>query len=192
MPVERHGSRAAWVVLVVVVSLVLGWAALIFAVEPVRFAVLAPSAQAGVEAASALARLFGALVLFLFPDDRFRARLGWVGAGLVVLGLGALVYGYLLPLASDRLDLNTSMYASLVNWSIAGGLFAAGLAPATPPRFTRSAFALSLTLFVVLGGLTVVAGHYLPSLVEVEDLEAAAAAQGQTPLHGLTGWHWAL
>lgn len=184
-------TRTAWFTLVALGTLVLGWATLIFAFEPVRFAVLAPSAQAGVEAASALARLFGALVLFLFPDDRFQARLGWIGAGLVVLGLGALVYGYLLPLIGDSLDLNTSMYASLVNWSIAGGLFAAGLAPATPPRFSRSAFALSLALFVALGAVTLAAGHHLPRLVEVEDLEAAAA-QGQTPLRGLTGWHWAL
>ncbi len=188
---EHGGTWAAWITFALLALLVLGWAALVFVIEPIRFAVLAPSAQAGVEAASALAWLFGALVLFLVPDDRYRVRLRWVGAGLVVLGLGRFVYGFLLPLAGDSLDLNASMYASLVTWSVAGGLFVIGLAPATPPWFNRSAFALSLTLFVVLGGLTLAAGHYLPRLVEVEDLEAAAA-QGETPLRGLTGWHWAL
>lgn len=189
---ERVGTWAAWITFALLALLVLGWAALVFVVEPVRFAVLAPSAQAGVEAASVLARLFGALVLFLVPDDRYRVRLGWVGAGLVVLGLGRFVYGLLPPLAGGSLDLNASMYASLVTWSVAGGLFAVGLVPVTPPRFNRSAFAISLGLFVVLGGLTLAAEHDLPRLVEVENLETAAVTQGQTPLHGLTGWHWFL
>jgi hypothetical protein len=50
------------------------------------------------EAASALARLFAALVSGLFPADEAGWRLGWVAGGLVVLGVGHLVFGYPEPL----------------------------------------------------------------------------------------------
>jgi hypothetical protein len=68
---------------------VVGWAAATLLFEPLRFAILAPQAEAGVEAASALARLFGALVLSLFLKDRLGDRTFWVAGGLLVLGLGA-------------------------------------------------------------------------------------------------------
>jgi hypothetical protein len=50
------------------------------------------------EAASALARLFAALVSGLFPADEAGWRLGWVAGGLMVLGVGHLVFGYPEPL----------------------------------------------------------------------------------------------
>src|SRR5215218_6773726 len=60
---------------------VVGWAAATLLLEQLRFAVFAPQAQAGVEAASALARLFGALVLVLFLRDRLGERALWVAGG---------------------------------------------------------------------------------------------------------------
>ena len=65
--------------------LVIAWLVAIMTISEARFAVTAPVAQAGVEAASALARLFAALVLFLFPTERSGPRLHWVAGGLVVL-----------------------------------------------------------------------------------------------------------
>jgi len=52
-------------------------------VDRARFAFVAPEGEAGVEAAAAMARLFGALVLFLFPRRALRVRLSWVAAGLL-------------------------------------------------------------------------------------------------------------
>src|SRR5438067_2134906 len=75
-------------------TLIIAWAVVILTGGHARFAVLAPQAQAGVEAASALARLFAALVLFLFPGERAGQRLRWVAGGLVVLALGGFVLGY--------------------------------------------------------------------------------------------------
>src|SRR5205823_13373488 len=82
-----------------------------------------------------------------------------VAGGLVVLGLGALVFGYLRPLLGvvDLADVNRSMYASLVVWSLAGALFAVGLLAASPPAFSRRAILGTLALFAALG-VAVVAG----------------------------------
>src|SRR5919197_1068941 len=75
--------------------LVIAWSVAIVTIPGARFAVTPPVAQAGLETASALARLFAALVLFLFPTERSGSRLHWVAGGLVVLGLGDLVFGYI-------------------------------------------------------------------------------------------------
>ena len=61
--------------------LVIAWIIVIFMVEQARFAILAPEAQVGVEAAAALARLFGALVLLLFPIEAAGQRLRWTWPG---------------------------------------------------------------------------------------------------------------
>lgn len=166
------------------------WTVLIFAVPQLHFATLAPRAQIGLEAASACARLFGALVLFLFPGE-IAQRLRWVGGGFVVLALGDIAFGYLPPVLGRALPLNTSMYAFLVVRSVAALLFALGLLPETAPPFSWRPLLVALGLFAALGGAVVVAAAMLPRLVEGTDL-AAAAARGDVPLRGLTAWHWAL
>lgn len=57
-----------------------------------------PKLSVGKEAASALTRFFGALVLVLFLAGNECWRLRWVAAGLVVLGLRHLTFGYIEPL----------------------------------------------------------------------------------------------
>ena len=80
-------------------ALVVAWAALNLLSGGEGFAVLvSDKVVGGEEAASALARLFAALVLGLFLADAVGWRARWVAAGLVVLGLGHLVFGYLEPL----------------------------------------------------------------------------------------------
>ncbi|MDQ3855609.1 MAG: PAS domain S-box protein [Chloroflexota bacterium] len=190
MPTRDYGRRT-WLLAGGVAALVIGWALAILAVEELRFAVLSPRAEAGVEAAAALARLFGALVLFLFPTDEGGQRLRWVAGGFVVLGLGGLVFGYLLPLVGVGQDLNTSIYASLFVRGIACVLFVLGLLPRTPPVFTRRSMLVTLAVFAVLG-IGVVAGKgVLPPLARVPSLELAAV-RGDVPLRGLTSWHWSL
>src|SRR5919198_5215471 len=104
--------------------LVIAWSVAIMTIPEARFAVTSPVAQAGVEAASALARLFAALVLFLFPTERSGPRLHWVAAGLVVLGVGDLVFGYIPALQGAHTPLNTAIYEGLGVRTAAGVLFA--------------------------------------------------------------------
>ena len=187
----RGGERTVWFLAVGAAALIVAWIVVVITVQQARFAVVAPAAQVGVEAAAALARLFGAVVLFLLPDERGGRRLRWVAGGFVVLAVGGLLFGYLPPLLGGAPDPNTSMYAWLVVRSVAGGVFVVGLLPATPPAFTRRSTLALLALFSALS-LAVVAGTgWLPPLLEVGSLEEAAT-HGAAVLHGLTGWHWAL
>lgn len=106
-------TRAGKMALVAAGGLVLaiaGWALATLFVEQLRFAVLAPRAQAGVEAAAVSARLFGALVLGLFFVERSGERLRWVAGGLLVLGLGSLRFGYLEATFGGIPDLNAAAY----------------------------------------------------------------------------------
>ena len=73
--------RVAWLALIVA----LVWLLAIISLPSARFVVLAPTAKVGVEVILALASLFGALVLLVFPDEGTRLRLRWVAAGFLVL-----------------------------------------------------------------------------------------------------------
>ncbi len=192
IPIIRDDDRALWILVLGLAGLIVVWVGAVFTVEQARFVVLVPSAQAvGVEAASALARLFAALVLLLFQAPRTEPRLQWVAGGFLVLGLGSLVFGYLYPLLTSRPNLDTSMYASLVAWSLAGAFFVAGLLPAEPPRLSGPVILTALVVFAALC-LAMVAGvEALPPLVSADNLEAAARSD-HAILPGLTGWHWAL
>src|ERR671932_2858142 len=142
--------------------LVVAWSVAIMTIPEARFAVTSPVAQAGVEAASALARLFAALVLFLCPTERSGPRLHWVAGGLVVLGLGDLVFGYIPALLGAHTPLNTSIYEGLGVRTAAGVLFAVGLLLRMPPLFTRRVMALTLTLVAALGALAMTLGNAAP------------------------------
>ena len=190
-PPQDDQSRLAWLLAAGVAVLVVAWAVAIFAVPQIRFAVVAPRAQVGVEAAAAFARLFGALVLFLVPVDRGGRRLRWVAAGFVVLALGGLVFGYVLPLLGVDQDQNTAIYESLVVRSIAGALFVCGLVSGRPLPFSRQAMTIVLAVLGGLGTMAAVSSDLLPTLAQIPNLEAAAT-RGVTPLPGLTPWHWAL
>jgi len=184
-------SRLPWLLATSVAVLVVVWAVAIFLVPRIQFAVVAPRAQVGVEAAAAFARLFGALVLFLVPVDRGGRRLRWVAAGFLVQGFGGLVFGYLLPLLSIEQSLNTAMYESLVVRGVAGVMYVLGLVFLVPPPLSRRVLVVALLLSGGLGALAVALSDLLPTLVWVPSLEAAAGL-GETPLRGLTPWHWGL
>jgi signal transduction histidine kinase len=193
-----RGQAVVWLLAVGTGVLTLIWAAAILLLEEVQFAVVAPEALAGVEAASALARLFGALVLFLFPEGARQAgqpagteRLRWVAAGLLALGLGTLTFGYTHPLLVGPPDPSSAVYASTAVWSTAGALFVVGLVPDRPRRFSPGGAVACLACCGILGAILLGFGEALPRLVPAGSLELAAAT-AETPLHGLTGWYWAL
>jgi signal transduction histidine kinase len=187
---ERGSDRTMLLVAAGFAMAIVAWAVVILTVQQVRFVVISPNAAEGVEAASDLARLFGALVLLLFPDNRAGQRLRWFTAGFIILGLGGLAFGDLRLLLQAAPDLNRAMYAALVTWTIAGALFAIGILPAKPIHFSRRVFAL-VTAVSILGVVIVTQSAHLPALVHITSVEDAAR-RGDVPLHGLTVWHWVL
>lgn len=169
----------------------LGWLAAVLLAPPVRFVVLAPAAKAGIDTVLALASLFGALVLWLFPDDGGRLRLRWIAAGFLVLGLGGLVFGYLYPLVADVPDLNRSRVVSLLVQTASGALFVAGLLPAVPRR-PPSRLLLAIAAAVPAAGILIYAlADLLPRFTTAADPETATE-DNVTIMEGLTGWHWVL
>jgi signal transduction histidine kinase len=132
-----------------IVTLVVGWAIVNFAVPGAGFAVLiADKLRDSVEAASALSRFFAALVLGLFLAEGTAAwRLRWVAAGLLVLGLGHLIFGYVEPMIQDEpIELNESLYESLVTGIAACAFFAIALIPRTLPRFSMRVATIVLAI----------------------------------------------
>jgi signal transduction histidine kinase len=182
-------------VLAALVVLVVAWAALNLLSGGEGFALLvSDKVVGGEEAASALARLFAALVLGLFLADAVGWRARWVAGGLVVLGLGHLMFGYLEPLIQeDPPELNESLYEGFVTQTLACALFAVGLFPGRPSRLlVRIVMAIPAALvagYVVLFEF-LDAEEWMPTLSRVADPEKTATLG--SPLTWLTPWHWAL
>ncbi|HJQ28863.1 MAG TPA: hypothetical protein VJ827_05955, partial [Rubrobacter sp.] len=89
----------------------IGWALTNLSAGGQGFAILVSDKLVGSEeAASAVSRLFAALVLGLFLVEEVGWRARWVAGGLTVLGLGHLIFGYLEPLIQgDPPELNESL-----------------------------------------------------------------------------------
>src|ERR687893_2622191 len=135
LPDSSDGHRSV-LLAAVLAGVVAAWAAanLLSGGEGFALAV-SDKVVGGEEAASALARLFAALVLGLFLADAIGWRARWVAGGLVVLGLGHFVFGYLEPLIQeDPPELNESLYEAFVTQTLACALFALGLYPGRPSR----------------------------------------------------------
>jgi hypothetical protein len=148
----------------------------------------------GEEAASALARLFAALVLGLFLVDSVGWRARWVAAGLVVLGLGHLVFGYLEPLIqADPPELGESLYEAFVTQTLACALFAVGLFLGRPSRllvWIVTAIPVGLVVGYVVHFEFFAAEEWMPALSRVANPEQTPTLG--SPLTWLTPWHWAL
>ena len=179
----------------VLAALVVAWAATNLVLGGEGFAVLvSDKVVGGEEAASALARLFAALVLGLFLADAVGWRARWVAGGLVVLGMGHFVFGYLEPLIQeDPPELNESLYESFVTQTLACALFMVGLFPGRPSRLvvwaaTIIPAALVVSYVVLFEFLH--AEEWMPPLARVASPERTLTLG--SPLGWLTPWHWAL
>src|SRR5215217_1935126 len=133
---DSSNGYGSVLVAAVLAALVVVWAAANLLSGGEGFAVpVSDKVMGGEEAASALARLIAALVLGLFLADSVGWRARWVAVGLVVLGLGHLVFGYLEPLIQeDPPELNESLYEAFVTQTLACALFMVGLFPGRAPR----------------------------------------------------------
>ena len=191
---SAEGSRSA-LIAAVLASFIVVWAAINVLSGGEGFAVLvSDKVVGGEEAASAMARLFAALVLGLFLANAVGWRARWVAGGLVVLGLGHLIFGYLEPLIQeDPPELNESLYEGFVTQTLACALFMVGLFPGKPPRFLVWAatvipavlVAAYVLLFEFLDGES-----WMPPLSRIQDPEKMIGFV--TPLGWLTPWHWIL
>ena len=189
---DGHGSLLGAAVLAV---LVVAWAAWNLWSGGEGFALPVPdSVVGGEEAASALARLFAALVLGLFLADAVGWRARWVASGLVVLGLGHLIFGYLEPMVqADPPELGESLYEAFVTQTLACALFAVGLYPGRPSRllvWIATAVPVALVAGYVVLFEFLDAEEWMPALSRVANPEKTPALG--SPLTWLTPWHWVL
>lgn len=159
------------------------------------FATLASdSLRSSEEAASALARFFGALALLLFLSEREGWRMGWVAAGLVALGLGHLGFGYVEPMIQGApTELDESLYEGLTARTVAGTLFVVGLLAIRPPGrvacVAAAVFSFSLVAAYIIIFEFMEEPAWVPPLTSGGPEEAL---QLGAPLGWLTPWYLAL
>lgn len=190
------GGNSSVLVAAVLAVFVVAWAATnLVLLGGEGFAVLvSDKVVGGEEAASAMARLFAALVLGLFLADAVGWRARWVAGGLVVLGLGHFVFGYLEPLIQeDPPELNESLYEAFVTQTLACALFMVGLFPGRPSR--PVVWAATVTPVALVVGYVVLfeflhGEEWMPLLSRVSNPERTVTLG--SPLGWLTPWHWVL
>jgi signal transduction histidine kinase len=186
-PAPRGSDQRAWVLAAITASITVGLALLTLLLNDALLAVSSEAAQLGIEAAAALASLFGALVLSLLPADNVGQRLHWIAAGFVILSLGGLVFGYMPPTLGIMPEINTRMYAANIVRTVAGTLFVVGLVLQPPPAFSRRWMLLAIAALGVTTLLTTSNLHLLPALAMETSLPSEQAGGAV-----LTGWHWTL
>jgi signal transduction histidine kinase len=189
------GGSPSVLVAAVLAVFVVAWAATNLILGGEGFAELVPDkVVGGEEAASALARLFAALVLGLFLADAVGWRDRWVAGGLVVLGLGHLIFGYLEPLIQeDPPELNESLYEAFVTQTLVCALFMVGLFPGRPPRlvvWAATAIPVSLVVSYAVPFEFLHAEEWMPPLARIANPERSLTLG--SPLVWLTPWHWVL
>lgn len=175
-----------------IVVLVIGWLAGVLLTDTFRVVVFNPRAKTGFEMFLALGQLFGALVLALASFEPARPRIRWVAMALLVLGTGALVFGYLVPLFNPDVDPNVLLYGSILGRSLAAVLLAVGLVQIRIPgldilRATTILVVAGIATFVLIG-----ADAHLPALLETDSWEALLEGSSRKVFPGLTAWHQVL
>ena len=174
---------------------IFGWAVVNLLYGGAGFSMLVSEEFHGTEeAASALVRFFAALVLGLFLVEESGWRMRWVAGGLVVLGLGHLVFGYVEPVVqNDPLEPNESLYEVFVTQTFACSLFAIGLLPGTPSRFLKGVAmagpASLVTAYIVVFEFMRGDEWMLP-LVRIHDIEEIVRMD--SPLDWITPLHWSI
>jgi signal transduction histidine kinase len=181
----RRVAPSDVLVILLTVSISL-WTGAIFWFDSVPSAILHPLAQGGIEAASALAMVFGALALVLFPEPEEAERMRWIALGLLSLGIAGVSASLLVVTFPEALDANNRLYLSIVIRTAAIGLLAMGLAVPQCPRFSRRNLAIALIAIVSIA--TVVLA-LRPPLAH----NPAGGLSGQVTdpvLSAFTPWHW--
>ena len=192
----RFGIFRGWSVeeaAALLAACIFGWAAVNLLIGGAGFATpVSEEFHGSEEAASALVRFFAALVLGLFLVEEAGWRMRWIAGGMVVLGLGHLVFGYLEPvIQSDPLEPNESLYEVFVTQTFACSLFAIGLLPGTPSRLLKgvavavpaSLVTAYIVVFEFMGG-----DKWMPPLVRIDHIKDIVRMD--SPLEWITPLHW--
>lgn len=188
----REDVRAGWWLASLTAFGIVAWLGAVFLFDPINFVIFNPRGKTGFEMFLALGSLFGALVLALSADEPARPRMKWVAMALLVLGLGALRYGYMYPLMVASPDVNVITYGSVLVRGAASVMLAIGLVPADPPRLSRRLVLTLLPVGIVVGTGVVLLGDDLPRLVQASDLESIAAVSSSGTFPGLPDWYLTL
>jgi signal transduction histidine kinase len=178
------GSIALGVILV-------GWAAAAFVYGDIRLLIHSATLSADIGLATAVLRLFAALVLLLFPAGTDRLRLRWVAVAFAVLGTNTFAFEFLQPITSGYLDLSTSIYAVLAARSIAGVLLVIGLFPRTPRRLPGWLILTILPLSLVITYGMKLVSPYAPHLASAATWDAIDV-RGSSSILQMTPWNWGL
>lgn len=180
------------VIAVLITLFVTAWLVAVLFTDVVEVIVFNPHGKTGFEIFLALGQLFGALILGLASLEPPRPRLRWVAMALLVLGLGALGFGYLVPLFKTDVEPGIIMYGSIFTRIVATVIVAIGLVPARAPTLRRP-----VAIAILLGGgiamlSIVVLGDHLPVVLTAPSWEAVLVDGSHSVFPGLTAWHHAL
>ena len=164
-----------------------------FLFDSVRFVVFSLPSNTGFEVFLALGQLFAALVLALSAIAPARPRMKWVATGLLILGRGALGFGYLYPLIDDSPHLNVIMYGSVHVRTVAMILDChRACPPDNAPPLDRNVVAGVVSFACLVGIGLILFGDELPRLARESDLERIAVTSSDQAFPGLTSGHLAL
>jgi signal transduction histidine kinase len=172
-------------------AVVLAWAAATLLSSDFRLLIHFPHLSSDIGLASALLRLFAALVLLLFPAGASRLRLRWVALAFAVLGANTFVFEFLQPLVGGYPDLSTSIYAVITARTIGGALLLIGLYPRTPPPLSGRVFLTVLPLSLMTTYMMQALGSHAPRLASAATWDAIEL-RGSSSLLAMTPWNWAL
>ncbi len=170
-------------------AVVLGWLLAVFLLDSVRFVVFNPPGKTGFEVFIALGQLLGALVVILAASEAERPRMKWISSGLLVLGQGALGFGFVLPLFKSITDPTISICKSLLIRSAALTRLAIGLVPETRPSLIRRIAVTIFAIGTVAALIFIVRGHSLPELVRMPDMVTLHGVATSTTFPDLTPSH---
>lgn len=192
-PGRRPGGAGQGPLLVGVTAfLLIGWLVAVLMTDTFEVIVFNPRGKTGFEMFLALGQMFGALVLALASLEPSRPRIRWVAMALLVLGIGALGFGYLVPLLHQEVDPAVSLYGSILTRTLATTLLVIGLVPARVPRLDR----MVASGILIAGGLVTLSlmaiGDQLPALIDVGFWESILEDGSGRIFQGLTTWHHVL
>lgn len=177
-------QNAVWIISMALVVVVVAWVIAFFAFGPFPFLAPRAAGTGAYEMIMALGQLFGALVLALSSLDPVRPGMRWVALGLLVLGLGSLVFGCIGPLVGHGPDSNLAVYTAGSARTVATVFITIGLFPNNPPVIRRRGVMAILVVCGLVSLFMVVVRDHLPAL-------AAASSQIEIDeYHILSGLTW--
>ena len=188
-PYRLSNVQARWSLAGIAALVTIAWLGAVLVFNSVQFVIFSPNGNTGFEVFLALGQLFAALVLAVSAVASARPRMMWVATGLLILGLGALGFGYLYPLIDTSPDLNVTLYGAVHVRTVAMLVLAIGLVPRTVPPLNRTVVAWVLSFVCIVGVALVLIGDELPRLVQESNIDRVNATSSDHAFPGLTSWH---